>query len=161
MNFVTKKIISPNVSIPVLVEIETIEINIPFNKSRFKKYLPHMVFESLNFDDNSRITLFISAKDGKILNFNENISFNISIKIDDEGIYKLIDKNNNILKEYLECYVPNFIPNEYMDYYVSNTEYGNFFIFNVKNGYLLNWQGNKEIIGYVDHFVRKDNFEID
>ena len=161
MNFVTKKIISPNVSIPVLFEIETIEINIPFNKSRFKKYLPHMVFESLNFDDNSRITLFISAKDVKILNFNENISFNISMKIDDEGIYKLIYKNNNILKEYLECYVPNFIPNEYMDYYVSNTEYGNFFIFNVKNGYLLNWQGNKEIVGYVGHFIRKDNFEID
>ena len=49
MNFVTKKIISTNLSIPVLVKIETIEINIPFNKSRYQLPTPQGVeFESSN-----------------------------------------------------------------------------------------------------------------
>lgn len=40
----------------------------------------------------------------------------IFMKIRDAGIYSLLDKDKNIIKTVENCYVPDFLPNEYGDY---------------------------------------------
>jgi hypothetical protein len=43
----------------------------------------------------------------------------ICLKVCDEGIYRLLDSNRNIVHERC-CYVPSFVPNDGTDYFACN-----------------------------------------
>lgn len=88
-------------------------------------------------NDYDRIKLVVDSNTGRILNkdFPVDFKFEIDTKVCDEGIYILLDANDNELFK-IKDYVPDFLPNEYGDY----------INLKIENGFITNWiKENKTI----------------
>lgn len=93
---------------------------------------------------NDWLDLTINADTGEILDFPKNFSYNVNMKVVDEGTYILLDQNKNEIAKIEQDYVPKVIPGEWGDYI-------NLII---ENGYVKNWKKINE--HHVRDFFIKD-----
>lgn len=124
------------------VDIQYIKIILPI-----WEHGDEIVPEDYPLRKNNNLELIINIDDGKIENW-KPLSFltqdKIFMKIRDEGIYSLLDKDKNIIKTIENCYVPNCLPNQWGDYidliinndgkiinfFISNNSFKDFLMFN-------------------------------
>ena len=68
-------------------------------------------------DDQDRWKVHVDLESKKIVDWPQGKSGLLSMKVCDEGTYRLLDEKKNLIAEIVEDYVPNgFIPGEYGDY---------------------------------------------
>lgn len=104
--------------------------NLP--KSMFLPYNPEITSYK-GFKDDYCFYMRIDPETGKILNWEQGYSMKIHWKVVDQGIYKYIDNNDNIVAN-LDCeYVPDYLA-------IEDSGYGDYVIMNIdKDGNILNW----------------------
>ena len=73
---------------------------------------------------------------GEIINFPKNIKINLNMKVTDEGIYKLLDENDEEIAMLYQEYVP--------DSYTIPGKYGDYIDFKIENGCIKNWYSEKK-----------------
>ena len=125
-------------TIEVEVDLSFVRIQVPV---RFRD-------EDIPYDfpnrKNDWLDLTINADTGEILDFPKNFSYNVNMKVVDEGTYTLLDQNKNEIAKIEQDYVPKVIPGEWGDYI-------NLII---ENGYVKNWKKINE--HHVRDFFIKD-----
>lgn len=87
----------------------------------------------------------IEIETGKILEWPEDKSEELFLKVVDMGIYRLLDKNMNIVLSIVEDYVPNrLLP--------PTNGYGDYVNFKIKNGVIKNWYKNPSVEQFISSF---------
>lgn len=95
------------------------------------------------FRNGKQWTIKVDVHTGEIINFPKNIKINLNMKVTDEGIYKLLDENDEEIAMLYQEYVP--------DSYTIPGEYGDYIDFKIENGYIKNWYDEKKRT-YVEFF---------
>lgn len=76
------------------------------------------------------LILKVEASTGKIIGFPNDYSYDVYMKVTDQGIYSLLDEEDNLLIE-KDGYVP--------DSHSIPGRYGDYIDFKIKNGIITNW----------------------
>lgn len=97
-------------------EIAYIKMLIPIRYKDEEEELSNF-FNFLKIEDSeyNHIEIIFDYKTGKIANYS-NFDFKLFLKICDEGIYFILNKDFDVIREKRDCYIPDCIPNEYGDY---------------------------------------------
>ena len=84
---------------------------------------------------NGRWCPVIDIETGKILNWEQGKTGNVYYKVCDDGNYKLLDENDNIVVD-KNCYVPDFLA-------IDDSGYGDYIIMTIdENGNIQRWKKN-------------------
>lgn len=79
----------------------------------------------------------IELETGRIINWQAGVKAEIHFKVCDAGIYRLLDENNNIIKE-IDGYVPNIMCPK-------DSGYGDYVIMDIdENGFIQDWEVDLE-----------------
>lgn len=111
---------------------------IVFSNDRFEDWeIMQNTYPSL-FDEDNTFYLKIDVETGKVINWPVGIDgYFYDIKLVDGGIYKLLNKNNKIIHNYIG-YVPKCLS-------IEDNGWGDYLIFKIKNdGYINNWKFNEK-----------------
>lgn len=95
---------------PTDIDLARLELDIPFDAD---DEVPES-FPGRN-DTTGRLEFSIDLDTFKVDHWPAGLTHDMYIKVRDEGIYRLIDHDGNIVKT-VEDYVPALIPNDYGDY---------------------------------------------
>lgn len=109
-----------------LSDIAFIELILPIGE----QYSDKLADLPLRNGQSWAIKIDIQHGNGNVIqNWHIGHSMHIMLKVCDEGVYSLLNKDGNVLFEKQACYVPHFIPNKYNDYVVFDID---------ENGVILN-----------------------
>jgi hypothetical protein len=118
-------------NIPATVEIDVkyVQVSVPV------RYEEEDIPNDFPFRENDQWTVTIDAETGYIKDWPVNQypeTYNIHMKICDEGIYRLLDSEEKILATIEDCYVPDFLPDKH---------FGDYIIFDIApDGKIINWK---------------------
>lgn len=97
-------------------DITYIKMLIPIRyKDKEEELFDFFNFLKIEDSEYNHIEIIFDYRTGKITNYS-NFDFELFLKICDEGIYFILNKDFDVIREKRDCYIPDCIPNEYGDY---------------------------------------------
>jgi hypothetical protein len=110
---------------------KTIKIIVP------QRYEEVQIINGVEYPENSKLEMLIDVDNG--MAFGWKVATHIDWKICDEGIYQLLDEDENLLDEIYEDYIPDIIPNEFGDYLDLKIN---------KDGFIERWKRGVEVSSF-------------